>query len=201
MAFLFASPRLLGKQACGHLHPIAWLVYWPYILLSIAILKLYARLSSEPAVSQITPHLLLGRRLSSHECSHHLPDNLAGTVDLTAEFAEPADIRRQDYFCIPTIDTLNPSLEQLQSAVAFIDTHQGDGPVFLHCAMGHGRSATIAAAYLMHSQALTPAQAVHTLKSIRPGVELHPEQSELLVEYEQSTIRFDVKVGESCETP
>jgi len=53
---------------------------------------------------------------------------------------------------LPTEDHFEPSLEDLITAVEFIDKHRRRrGKVYVHCKAGHGRSAAVALAWLMRA--------------------------------------------------
>lgn len=61
----------------------------------------------------------------------------------------------------------------------------GSGPVYVHCALGHGRSACVVVAYLLSTGAVgTVAEGIRLLKSLRPGVRLHPPQLQRLRRFE-----------------
>jgi protein-tyrosine phosphatase len=60
-------------------------------------------------------------------------------------------------------------------------------PVYVHCAVGHGRSATFVAAYLLASGAAdSPQQAIAFLKARRPGVHINSAQQAALHALRQS---------------
>jgi protein-tyrosine phosphatase len=52
-----------------------------------------------------------------------------------------------------------------------------DGATYVHCALGHGRSATLVAAVLLElGLATDPDDAVNRIRLLRPGVALSPAQ-------------------------
>lgn len=55
---------------------------------------------------------------------------------------------------LPTVDHTEPTCDDLERAVTFIDeTHKKtNGRVYVHCRAGHGRSAAVALAWMMHRQ-------------------------------------------------
>ena len=185
LAYLTENPSLLGKKLDGRLTCVSWLLYWPYVLLSLFGLRVLFAVTNESAVNKIRSSLYLGRRLSRDEYKSKLPANLIAVVDLTAEFPEPKIGNSIRYLCIPTLDTLDMAFESMCDAVRFVIENSTDGVVFIHCASGHGRSATIAAAVLIATEDMSPNGAVAELKSLRLGVGLHPEQSDLLDRYWQ----------------
>ncbi|KAG9110285.1 hypothetical protein FRC07_008219 [Ceratobasidium sp. 392] len=77
---------------------------------------------------------------------------------------------------IPLDDTEEQDvLSYLPATIAFIQSAlaSGDG-VLIHCMAGMSRSATIAAAYLMHSQGLDPTGALELIREVRPVIEPNP---------------------------
>ncbi len=104
-------------------------------------------------------------------------------LDLTCEFSEIPALRQLSYRCIPVLDTRAPSLDSLKAGAEWIKDESAKGPVYIHCALGHSRSATFVAAYLLLSgKARTPQEAIDKIKVIRPRIGLHPEQVALLKE-------------------
>jgi atypical dual specificity phosphatase len=55
---------------------------------------------------------------------------------------------------LPTPDHFEPSVEDLQKAVRFIQKfeQEGAGRVYVHCRAGHGRSAAVVLAWLLSKQ-------------------------------------------------
>jgi protein-tyrosine phosphatase len=176
-AYLGGGTWLLGKRKDGSL---AWgpvLLLLPYFLFAWTVWHVRRALSRQPCFHEVAPGLLLGRRPFAHE----LPPEVSLVVDLTSEFAEPREVRtRARYLCHPVLDTCAPDEDSLLSLVGAVLAEPG--PVYLHCANGHGRSSTVAAAVLLargHSPDVHGAE--QHLRRARPGVKLHAEQREVLV--------------------
>ena len=113
-----------------------------------------------------------------HETLLEAVRTIVSTLDLTAEFSELAFVRALDgYKCLPVLDTEAPSMEQLRSGSDWIAGRIEAGPVYVHCALGHGRSATMVAAFLMRSGRAPSAEgAVEMVARQRPKIGLHPRQ-------------------------
>ena len=72
-------------------------------------------------------------------------------------------------------------------AVDWLSKQQSKGPIFIHCAVGHGRSATIAAAFMVKENLASSAdEALRVIKKIRPSVGLKPSQMAALEAYVES---------------
>jgi protein-tyrosine phosphatase len=175
VAYAGAGPRLLFKLASGRRSPWAWVLHWPYFLLNAVSFRSYRMLSREPAFVEVAPNLYLGRRLTNREAIR-TPWNYV--LDLAAEFAEARPLRiRPGYRSLPILDATAPTEAQLQSAVAWIRESEKAGPVYVHCALGHGRSACIVVAYLLSAGLVgTGSEGVKLVQSKRPGVRLNPAQ-------------------------
>lgn len=76
-----------------------------------------------------------------------------GVVNMCTEYSGPtsyyADIGIKQ-LRLPTVDHFEPSLDQMNEAVKFIEQHKALGnKVYVHCKAGHGRAASIALCWLM----------------------------------------------------
>ncbi len=144
----FASwPGLLLKRASGHQSIGAWVLFGPYFTLNALAFGLYRLVSREPPYAQVMPNVFFGRRLSASECTA-VP--WTGVLDLAAEFAETRPLSKlAGYKSMPVLDGTCPTEHQLVSAMSWINAMVHSGPVYIHCALGHGRSACVVIAYLL----------------------------------------------------
>jgi protein-tyrosine phosphatase len=174
VAFATQRPALLGKRADGSMHAAALVVYAPFLGLTWLVLAL-RRWRSEPAWNEVTPGLFLGRRATIDE----LPPATSLVVDLTCELPEARGVRRLPYRCLPSLDGCAPPRDEFVALVAAVASH--DAPVFVHCAVGHGRSATLVAGVLLaRGVARDVADAVALVERARPRVALTAPQLRLL---------------------
>lgn len=78
---------------------------------------------------------------------------VCGVVNMCDEYAGPIDAYKKlkiRQLRLPTVDHFEPSLSQMQEAVAFIESYRKRGEkVYVHCKAGHGRAASIALVWLM----------------------------------------------------
>lgn len=189
LAFAYAShnPNIFFKRRDGTIAFAGYVLYLPYFLLNYLSLWLFRRFSDESPISEIVPGVYLGCRLFSSDRGMFQSKGIASALDLTAEFSELPFVRARDgYKCIPILDTHAPSPDQLRTGADWIERRIEQGPVFVHCALGHGRSATTVAAFLLKSgRAASAESAVALVGEYRPKIGLHPKQRAALEKYAQ----------------
>ena len=181
LAYAGLGSRVFGKRSDG---TRAWWAYGlllPYLALSWLVWSLQRLLSKEACWHEIAPGVWLGRRALAHE----LPADITLVVDLTAEFPAPRNmVPGRTYLCVPTLDASVPDEKTFRSLIDRIVAWPGN--VYIHCALGHGRSATVAAAVLLaRGLAQDPRQAEELLRLARPGVRLMKAQRALLARLAQ----------------
>ena len=160
---------------------LSWLPFGPYFLLNAAAFHAYRLLARGPAYAEVVPNLILARRLSPRET---VAVGCVAVLDLAAEFAATRWSHSIAYLSLPLLDATAPTPTQLQTALDWIATHITRGPVVVHCALGHDRSACVAAAYLSMSRAVvTPGEPERRLRELRPGVRLNPTQRRALRQF------------------
>ena len=165
-------------------------VLFPYFLYAWTIWHLSRLLRSEDCYNEICPGLYVGRRAFASE----LPKDVRAVADLTAEFAEPREVRDgRRYLCLPTLDASVPPETEFREFVQAILSESG--PTYLHCAEGHGRSGMVAAALLVSKGRATDLEdAVAQLREARPGIRLNQRQAALVARV-SSTPQADVMRG------
>lgn len=184
LAYGTREPGWLGKIATGRYSFWGTLALWPMWLITMGLLSLASLWSRYPAIVEVVPGLWFGRRLFAHE-ARRIPSY--AVLDLTAELPEPQAFRsRSEYLCIPMLDGVAPSTAQLQAAMDWLQCTHRKGPVLVHCAQGHGRSACVVLCYLISKGLVTSIDdGLRLLRSLRPGVSVNREQRQRLEEFLQ----------------
>ena len=179
--YLLHQPAVWMKRKDGTINPLGYLLCLPLHLLNWISLQLATRNERNGALHEIAPNLWLGRRPSASEASALVAEGEWAVVDLTSEFQETRLLRNGKYLCLPILDHTAPTPTQVESALGFIAAERPARKVLVHCALGHGRSATIVAAWLLRNKTVkTAIEADQRLRQIRPGVRLKPVQFEFL---------------------
>ena len=159
------------RKKDGRLSPSARLLLAPYL----AGVRLSLRLQTlgQPPFHEVLPGLRLGRSLGEAEARRASASGVTAVLDLTAELDRPRAFRDLRYLCLPVLDLTPPTSDALTVATRFIRDERAKGTVYLHCALGYGRSAAVAAAYLVSEGLVaTPEEAIRRLGAVRPGIAL-----------------------------
>ena len=97
------------------------------------------------------------------------------------------DITGITYRAVPLLDLLAPSPEEIAAAVAAVEELSGERPTLLCCALGYGRSATVAAAWLLASgSAADLEEAIDQIRRVRSRVALSPAHRRQLAAWHES---------------
>lgn len=183
LAYATRRPRLLGKRSDGTLGWAQVLALTPYHALNTLSYTLACRFSREKAADEIVPGLWLGRRLNRRDGSLIASIGPLSVLDAAAEMPELKSLRAGSvkYLSLPLLDTGAPTPEQLRLAAGWIGERLERGPVLVHCALGHGRSATLVAAFLLRSErAATVEEALEIIRARRARIEPSCEQARAL---------------------
>lgn len=176
LAYAGVGARAFGKQADGRMRPWAVLALLPYLLLTWGTWHLARRISRERVLDEVVPGVLVGRRLLPGE----LPTGVSALLDLTSEFIEPEGIRSAcRYVSLPILDASTLPVERV--APVLRELAALPGPLYIHCAQGHGRTGMIAAALLVaRGDAPDAKVALARVRQARPAVRLSAQQERAL---------------------
>lgn len=176
LAYVWNRPQIFGKRPDGTLTGWRGALLFPYLLFAWVVWSLETRLRREVPFHEVAPGLWLWRRVPGRD----LPPSVSLFVDLTSEFWEPASVRRgRTYLCLPTLDGATPEPQKLRELVQAVSVWPGE--VYVHCALGRGRSALVVAAVLLAKGAASDLEdATQKLRQARAGVRLNPVQEAFL---------------------
>lgn len=182
IGFGWLGPKIFFKRSDGRLGWLSYLLFWPYHLLNGLSLTLVRLQPKRNVFDEVVSNLFLGRRLLPFDRAAFRQLGICGTLDLTCEFGESKFVRTSGaYQCIPLLDTFAPTVEQLEKGVQWMREQGRQGPIYVHCAMGHGRSAVYVAAFLIaDGQVKSIEEAMDILRTKRPGIDIKPIQFQAL---------------------
>ena len=177
--YFFLGARVFSKQAKqGRLPLPSLLVNAPYLLTTWFIWHLTWLVRREDKHNHIAANLWLGRRPLHLD---ELPDSIRLVVDVTSEFNEVrAFVTEREYRCLPMLDG---SICRDGQALADLcaELVDFDGDIYIHCAMGHGRSASVLAMVLVRKGlASSVPEAVRMMRAQRPRVVLNRAQRRMI---------------------
>lgn len=175
--------RSLGKRPDGGRAWWATAIFAPYLLATRFAFGLARMSSREEPFVVIVPNVALGRRLTVREARR---TQFTSVLDLACEFSEVRPFRAlPGYVSVPVFDTTAPTPEQLRFTVEWLKEAVTRGPVYVHCALGHGRSACVVLAHLLAVGKVSTVQdGLSLIRERRPKVRLHPGQRESLRPFE-----------------
>lgn len=175
-AYLTNDPSIFGKDInTGKINRGYFVLFLPFFLVSWGCWYLVSKRSDEPVYSNVDDNVYLGRYDPNGASIPHSKEVLI--LDFTCEFSEPKIlVEKATYKCFPVLDGFYPS-NPADYEDALIAVYNWPGPIYLHCAQGHGRSGAFAAVLLaMRTGSSSLEEALHRLKGIRPGVGLEAKQ-------------------------
>ena len=181
---------LFGKKDDGRLAWWSWLIFLPLHAYTSLVWHLSRILSREPKNDRLNDRIVVGRRVLGGE----LEGDFANHVDLTSEFQEPRQYRiSRGSVAFPILDASAPHPEDLETAIERLS----DGPTFIHCAQGHGRTGLFALALLLKSgDARTIQEGLAMLVKVRPAVRLNGPQMKCIEDFATHLSR---RTGPSAE--
>jgi hypothetical protein len=139
----------------------------PYMICARITLHYYCR--NLPPHAQVAPGVWLGRRLTDPQAREAIAKGVTAALDLTAGFPETTALLALPYRNIQLLPLTVPTLDQLRTAVQFIQQHSRDGIVYVHGALGYSRSVGVVSAYLLAAGAATQVEeAVARVRAVAP---------------------------------
>lgn len=128
---------------------VARCFFWPTIPLTLLRKEFFTEVDKTLVLGH-APITVCGHVETLHEAG------VTGVINLCDEYGGPRGAYRRwgiRQLYLPVIDHVEPDLEDLKRGVAFIAEHEEQGgKVFVHCKGGHGRSASVAMAWMMYCE-------------------------------------------------
>ena len=136
----------------------------------------------------IDEYFVLGGAMMFDDLDRLRGEGVAAVLNLCAERPDNRsrlDAAGLEYLWLPVMDVCPPSFNQIVQGLAWIEQQlQYKRTIYIHCAVGVGRSATLLACWLLYAQHMNAAQAIRFLRSRRPQVGLTRLQVRRLEEFE-----------------
>lgn len=161
-------------QKTGGRLPLSTRILFAPWLFGICLAWKYHRRRSR-SCAWVRSNLVFGRRLDRRELEQLQQEGIGAVLDLAPEVKVRFPQQHLAYCHVPILDFTTPDPQQIRQAVEFIRQHSRYTKVYVHCAMGYFRSATIVTA-LLCSEGMDTTQALDKLRTVRPGI-IVPEQA------------------------
>jgi diacylglycerol kinase (ATP) len=160
----------------------------PYVILGAISLYIARWVDREGLFNALAPGLFIGRLPFHSERSRLWQAGIDAVLNLCWEFPGPSRIdreRRLEVEWVPILDGAAPTDGQFEEAVRWVAARRDEGRcVLVHCAQGHGRTATVAAAILVRLGLAGDAdQALSMIRAARPLARPSREQRVALIRY------------------
>ncbi len=185
--------RTTGSQVEEFLVSPGWsillrVVLLPYLILGGVTLYISAWFDGEGLLNAVAPGLYIGRLPFPSEVAKLRCAGIDSVLNLCWEFPRLSGMAREpevETVQVPVLDASAPSEEQFQHAVQSVVRWRAEGrTVLIHCAQGHGRTATITAAILIQlGLAESVDEALAMIKAVRPFATPSGEQKAALICY------------------
>ncbi|MHC4955590.1 MAG: phosphatase PAP2/dual specificity phosphatase family protein [Planctomycetota bacterium] len=164
------GPRVFRKYA-GYLSIPARVVLAPY-LVGLWLSRRWYRARDPRGFAGVGGGVFFGRLPDAELTPRLLEAGVRSVVDLTAEHSEPRRMRELHYATFPVLDLAAPEEELLDAVADHIERSRSrGGAVYVHCALGYGRSGAAIAWWLHRSgraESLAAArERVHAARSPR----------------------------------
>jgi Dual specificity phosphatase, catalytic domain len=158
----------------------------PYRLLAWLCLALMRRIDRKSSMSRVGTGLFVGRLPSRAEQDRLVENGIDAALNLCAEFPRPSPSGAgSNVLYVPMLDGSPPSDRQLSIAVDWIVARRSEGrTVLIHCAQGHGRSATVAAVALCRlGEASGFDEAIEQIRASRPKAQPSKDQRSAAIRF------------------
>lgn len=179
MAYFRERPAMLGKRQDGRLALWVTALCLPVLVLNYAYWWIGRMRRAEAPSNEVAPGIHVGGLPGPYE----LPEDTRTIVDLTSEFYAHPEVRKHaGYRVFPILDDGFPPPREIEAIVTTL--LDAPTPMLIHCAAGHGRSATLAAAVgIARGDFTDPDTAERTMQATRPRIRFKSTQRERLLRW------------------
>lgn len=142
--------------------------------------------------SRITEGIHVGGQYTARGYRRLQRRGVTAVINLRDEFDNAeAGIAPPRYLYLPTVDNTPPRMEDLCAGIRMIRAEiAAGGQVYIHCMLGVGRSATLAAAYLV-AEGQSAEEAWRTIRQRRPFIRPTAGQVALVARFAENPHRCD----------
>ena len=184
LMYFVKAPQWLGKRRDGTVPILSWILWGPLLGLSWLTYAGFRAIMRENASDPVHPRIFVGRRPRPQE----IPSEVTLVIDLCAELSAHPEVREKyTYLALPTLDGTDPTQDKLREAVEAFRTTPG--AAYVHCAFGHGRSATVAGALLIAAHGASWKTVESEMRKKRPRIRMMGMQTDALRVFEESLSR------------
>lgn len=111
-----------------------------------------------------------GMPTSFDEFDWILKQGINSIVTMTEDSLPDEWTKSIDYLHVPTPDLTAPHIEQIEMAIDFLHQNISENKgTMVHCAAGLGRAGTILACYFVKYHKMAAKDAIHKIRTARPG--------------------------------
>jgi len=150
---------------------IARILFYPTLGWNLLLHRL---LPARRWCDRIDEHVILSALPFASDVPALQGEGVRAVVNTCEEYAGPVAAYAAhgiEQLRIPTVDFTPPRLEDIERAIVFMEAQAARGATILvHCKAGRGRSATVAACWLIARHGLSPEAAQARLQEKRPHV-------------------------------
>ena len=138
----------------------------------------------------IDEHFYLGGAIMFDDIERLQRQGVQAVINLCAERRDDEQrlaAANMTYLWLPVLDMCAPSFEQIEYAMRWIHhQRQRNHMIYVHCAAGIGRSATLLACWYIYHRGLSAPDALQHIKSKHPQMALTRRQTRRLDAFAQS---------------
>jgi len=135
------------NKKTGKVPLLARIIHFPYLKAVYLIWLWKKNYMNEDPYAKVADGIYVGKY--PRDYPENFPDDATIVADLTVEFSAPAKmVHNLGYYCYPCLDFVLSEEVVMLAELAIELAKKRQDQIYIHCANGHGRSATLAAMLL-----------------------------------------------------